>query len=84
MKTIKVNIQLDMEVPEDWEVVDHPDDIQAFKMTDGRYMYMSFLPMFTDSYEVGSTWSSECADELGTEIVDMVSHEDVEMKLVVN
>lgn len=84
MKAIKVNIQLDMEVPEDWEVVDHPDDIHAFKMTDGRYMYMSFLPMFADSYEVGSTWSSECADELGTEIVDMVSHEDVEMKLVVN
>lgn len=84
MKNIKVTIVLDMEVPDDWEVVDHPDEIQAFKMTDGRCMYMSFLPMFSTEFHEQSTWTDESTDELTNEILEMVTDEHVTMKQVSN
>lgn len=82
MQRLKVSIQLDMEIPDDWELVDHPDGVPVLAIGDGQYMYMSFLPMFTRQIEPESEWTSECSDEFAQEVVDMVQGEDVEMKLI--
>lgn len=81
MKKLLVNVQLELEIPDTWELVEHPDEVQAIKLEDGRFMYMSFLPMFTSDAQAGAEWSSECSDEFSNEILDMVADEDVIMKL---
>ncbi len=84
MKRLLVNIQLEMDIPEDWEIVDHPDAIQSIKMPDGQYMYMSFLPMLTKEFKAGAEWNSECPDSFTEEVLDMVLDEEVVMKLELN
>lgn len=80
MKKLLVNIQLEMDVPNDWELVEHPDSIQSIKMSDGTYMYMSFLPMLTKDFKAGAEWSSECSDDFTEEVLDMVADEEVALK----
>lgn len=84
MKTLKVTISLDMQIPNDWAIVDHPDGVPVLSIGDGKYMYMSFLPMFTGQIEPESEWTSECTDEFAQEVVDMVHGEEIAMKVVVN
>jgi hypothetical protein len=83
MKKLQVTITLDMDIPEDWTLVDHPDGGPVLTVDDGRYMYMSFLPMFTDSLEPESDWTSERSDKVAVQILDMIQYEKVEMKIVV-
>lgn len=84
MKKLQVSITLDMDIPEDWTLLEHADGVPVLNIGDGRYMYMSFLPMFTNGLEPESEWSSECSDKFSDEIVDMVKGEDVKMEVVVN
>ncbi len=80
MKKLLVNIQLEMDVPDDWKLIEHPDSIQAVQMSDGTYRYMSFLPMLTKELHAGAEWSSECSDDFTEEVLDMVADEEVVMK----
>ncbi len=84
MKKLQVTITLDMDIPEDWMLLDHPDGVPVLAVGDGSYMYMSFLPMFTKELEPESNWTSECSDKFSDEIVEMVQGEDVKMKVIVN
>jgi len=84
MRNLQVTIKLDMEVPDDWEIIDHPDGVPVLDIGDGRYMYMSFLPMFTQQIIPESEWTSECSDDFTEEVIEMVQDEVVTMKLVVN
>ena len=84
MKKLQVTITLDMDIPEDWTLVDHPDGVPVLTVGDGRYMYMSFLPMFTNQLDPESDWTSECSSEFVEEVVEMVQGEDVAMKIVLN
>ena len=84
MKKLQVTITLDMDIPEEWTMVDHPDGVPVLDIGDGRYMYMSFLPMFTKELDPESNWTSECSTQFAEEVVDMVQGEDVEMKMIVN
>ncbi len=84
MKKLQVTITLDMDIPENWTLVDHPDNVPVLTVGDGRYMYMSFLPMFTNQLEPESDWTSECSPEFAEEVVEMAQVEDVAMKIVLN
>lgn len=84
MKKLQVTINLDMNIPEEWTLVDHPDGVPVLTLGDGRYMYMSFLPMFTSELEPQSNWTSECSDKFSDEVVGMVQAEDVTMKILTN
>ena len=84
MKKLQVTITLDMDIPENWTLVDHPDGVPVFTVGDGRYMYMSFLPMFTNELAPESEWTSECSPDFAEEVVEMVQGEDVEMTIMLN
>jgi hypothetical protein len=84
MKKLQVTITLDMDIPEEWTMVDHPDGVPVLDIGDGRYMYMSFLPMFTRELDPESNWTSECSTEFSEEVLEMVQGEEVEMKIIVN
>jgi hypothetical protein len=71
-----------MDIPEDWALIDHPDGGPVLTVDDGRYMYMSFLPMFTDSLEPDSDWTSDRADMFVVQVLDKIQYEKVEMKIV--
>ena len=73
-----------MDIPEEWTLLEHPDGVPVLDIGDGRYMYMSFLPMFTKELDPESSWTSVCSDTFSDEIVGMVQGEDVKMKIVVN
>lgn len=84
MKKLQVTITLDMDIPDDWNLIDHPDGVPVLTVDSGRYMYMSFLPMFTNGLEPESDWTSECSVKFAEEVVGMVQDEEVKMKIVVN
>lgn len=84
MKKLLVTIQLELDIPDTWDLVDHPDQVQAIKMDNGQYMHMSFLPMMTTEFKAGAEWSSECPDKFTEEVLDMVADEEVLMKLELN
>jgi len=84
MKNLKVTIKLDMDVPEKWTLIDHPDGVPVLDIGDGRFMYMSFLPMFTKELTPESEWSSECSEEFAEDVIEMVQDEEVEMKMMTN
>jgi hypothetical protein len=81
MRKLLVTIQLELDIPNNWELVEHPDKVQAIKMDDGQYMHMSFLPMLTRDFIEDAEWSSECPDEFTESILDMVADEVVYMKV---
>jgi hypothetical protein len=84
MKRLQVTINLDMDIPDDWTLVEHPDGVPVLTLGDGRYMYMSFLPMFTKELVPESEWTSECSEAFTEQVVDMVQDEEVEMKIISN
>jgi hypothetical protein len=84
MKKLQVTITLDMDIPDDWMLVDHPDGVPVLTVGNGRYMYLSFLPMFAKGLEPESDWTSVCSEKFAAEVVDMVEDEIVEMNIVVN
>jgi len=73
-----------MDIPDEWTLIDHPDGVPVLTLADGKYMYMSFLPMFTDELEPESNWTSECSAMFTEEVVEMVQDEEVEMKIISN
>ena len=84
MKKLQVTITLDMDIPEDWTLIDHPDGVPVLIVGDSTYMYMSFLPMFTNELKPESDWTSECSSDFTEEVVEMVQVEDVAMTIVLN
>ena len=84
MRKLKVTIELEMDVPDTWALLDHPDGVPVLAIGDDKYMYMSFLPMLTDQLEPESYWTSECPEEFTKDVLDMVQDEQVTMTLVVN
>ena len=84
MKKLQVTIKLDMEVPEDWQLRDHPDGVPVLTIGNGRYMYLSFLPMFTAQMAPESEWTSECSEAFSQAVVDMVEDEQVNMRFLTN
>jgi hypothetical protein len=81
MRKLLVTIQVELDIPDTWNLVEHPDQVQAIKMDDGQYMHMSFLPMMTRDFAENAEWSSECAEEFTEKVLDMVADEEVYMKL---
>ena len=84
MKRLQVTINLDMDIPDEWTLIEHPDGVPVLTLGDGRYMYMSFLPMFTKELVPESEWTSECSETFAEEVVEMVQDEEVEMKIIAN
>lgn len=80
MKKLLVTVQVELDIPDSWTLVEHPDEVQAIKLDDGQFMYMSFLPMFTKDPHQGAEWSSECPDAFTESLLDMVADEEVLMK----
>ena len=46
MKKLNVTIQLEMTVPDDWELVDTSEGTPVIKLPDGKFMDIAIEPLF--------------------------------------
>ena len=79
MKKLSLELHAELEIPDDWELVEHPSGIFVLKVGD-RFVDFDIAPLVTASTAADATWSDE--DEKFTEeILDMVTGLDAEMEI---
>jgi len=80
MKKLKVTIQLEMSVPNEWALVETSEGTPVISLPNGQFLDMAIEPLFATDPE--DTWSStESEDELN-DILDMVESEEVSYEFV--
>lgn len=80
MKKLNVTIQLEMSVPDDWELVETSEGTPVLKMPDGRFMDLAIEPLFASNPD--ETWSSTEDEDQLNDILDMVESEGVSYEFV--
>ncbi len=79
MKKLTVHIHAELEVPNDWEIVEHPSGIQVLKIGD-CYIDFDIAPLATTSDDPEATWSDE-DEELTGRILDTVTGLDTDLDI---
>ncbi len=82
MKKLKVTLQLEMSVPDEWELVETSEGTPVLKMTDGQFLDIAIEPLFSSDPE--ETWSSAADEDALNDILDMVESEEVAYEFVVH
>ena len=80
MKKLNVTIQLEMTVPDDWELVDTSEGTPVIKLPGGKFMDIAIDPLFATDPE--DMWSSTDDEDVLDEILDMVESEAVTYEFV--
>ena len=75
MKKLNVTIQLEMSVPDDWELVTTSEGGQVLKLPGNQFLDMAIEPLFASDPE--ETWASTDDDDVLNDILDMVQSETV-------
>jgi hypothetical protein len=78
MKTLTVNIRAEMEVPEDWELVEHPSGMVVLKIGD-QFVDFDITPLATRSTDPEAEWSDDDTD-LVNRVLDTVTGIDVDLE----
>jgi hypothetical protein len=79
MKKLSLVLRAELEIPDDWELVEHPSGIFVLKVGE-RYVDFDIAPLITASTAPDATWSDE-DEQLTGEILDMVTGLDSEMEI---
>lgn len=80
MKKLKVTIQIEMSVPDEWELSDTSEGTPVIKLGDGTFLDMAIEPLFADDPE--GMWSSTEDETALDDILDMVEDEAVTYEFV--
>ncbi|MDP2770358.1 MAG: hypothetical protein Q8O81_11045 [Giesbergeria sp.] len=80
MKKLKVTIELEMAVPEDWELVGTSEGTPVLKLPNGVFMDIAIEPLFASNPE--DVWSSTEDEDVLNDILDMVESEAVTYEFV--
>jgi hypothetical protein len=80
MKKLNVTIQLEMTVPDDWQLVETSEGTPVIQIADNKFLDLAIEPLFANDPE--DMWSSsENEDELN-EVLEMVESEEVAYEFV--
>ena len=80
MKKLNVTIQIEMTVPDDWQLVETSEGTPVVQMADNQFLDLAIEPLFANDPE--DMWSSsENEDELN-EVLEMVESEEVAYEFV--
>lgn len=75
MKKLSITIQLEMSVPDDWDIVQTSEGTPVLKLPDGQYLDLAIEPLFaTDPEDI---WRSTDDEEVLDEFLEMVESEEV-------
>lgn len=80
MKKLKVTIELEMSVPDDWKLVETSEGTPVIEMSDGRFLDIAIEPLFATDPE--DMWSSTDSEEELHEVLDRVESEAVTYEFV--
>ena len=80
MKKLRVTLELEMSVPEDWELVNTSEGTPVLRLPNGTSLDLTVEPLFASDPE--ETWASTDEDEALNEILDMVDSEVVNYEFV--
>lgn len=80
MKKLNVTIQIEMSVPDDWELVGTSEGTPVIKLSDGKFMDIAIEPLFAADPE--EMWASTEDDDVLDDILDMVESEAVTYEFV--
>lgn len=76
MKTVTVLIRAELEVPDEWELVEHPSGMEVLKVG-STFVDFDIAPMTTDSEAPEAEWSDADTDVVGV-VLDTIVGMDVE------
>lgn len=79
MKKLTVLIRAEMEIPDDWEFVEHPSGIQVLKIGDS-FIDFDIAPLCTTSADPDANWSDNDV-ELVEQVLEAVTGLDTELEL---
>ena len=80
MKKLKVTIELEMSVPDDWELADTSEGTPVLQLPNGVFMDIAIEPLFASNPE--EIWSSTDDEDTLNDILDMVESEAVTYEFV--
>ncbi len=80
MKKLKVTIELEMSVPDDWELVETSEGSPVLALPNGVFMDIAIEPLFASDPE--EIWSSTDDEDTLNDILDMVESEAVTYEFV--
>jgi len=80
MKKLNVTIQLEMSVPDDWELIETSEGTPVLKLPNGQFMDIAIEPLFSSNPE--ETWSNTEDEDVLNDILDMVESEAVTYEFV--
>jgi hypothetical protein len=80
MKKLNITVQLEMSVPDDWELVETSEGTPVLKLLNGQFMDIAIEPLFASDPE--ETWSNTEDEEVLNDILDMVETEEVTYEFV--
>ncbi|NMM78269.1 hypothetical protein B2J86_14005 [Acidovorax sp. SRB_14] len=80
MRKLRVTLELEMSVPDDWELVETSEGMPVLSLPNGTFLDMAMEPLFASNPE--ETWSSTDDDTLLNDILDMVESEAVTYEFV--
>lgn len=78
MKKLTVRIHAELEIPDDWEVVEHKSGIQALKIG-GKFIDFDIVPLATEENDMDATWTDE-DEELTNDILMTVTGLDTTLE----
>ena len=79
MKNLTVVIRAELEIPDDWVLVEHPSGIQALKIGD-QFIDFDLAPLATPSDDPDAEWSDRDSDLVET-ILNTVVGLDAELEI---
>ena len=79
MKKLHIKIIAEMDIPDDWEIIDHPAGIPVLKIGD-KYVDIDIAPIATSSLEENATWSDE-DEPLISKVLDALTDMDSELTI---
>ena len=78
MKALTVNIRAELEVPDDWELVEHPSGMLVLKIGD-QFVDFDIAPLSTRSEDPEAEWSDDDTVLVG-KVLDTMVGIDVELE----
>ena len=80
MKKLNVTIQLQMSVPDEWELAETSEGTPVLKLPNGQFLDIAIEPLFATDPE--DTWASTDSEDELNDILDMVESEEVVYEFV--
>lgn len=79
MKKLTVKITAELDIPDDWELVEHEAGMQVLKIGD-RFVDFDLTPLATDKTDADAVWTDE-DEKLTNEILESITEFDSEMTI---